>query len=380
VWKRVLAIVAIFCGASLAWMILGATIVLRTADSDSSQQQRLSAQWGSALVQNAPKVVAPDALSVVVPIRGSRIDVALDLEQRRKGLLWYNLYNVTFSGQYVVRNDTHSKHLVMCFLLPASNGSYADYAYSIGGKPVAAPEGAQRGELDFDLAPGQETMIGVGYRTQGMESFVYRLGSGIESVRDFSLTMRTNFKNIDFPPRTLTPVTEIPTAEGWRLEWTYASLVTGNGIGMLVPYPLQPGPLAQRITFWAPLALLFYLFVMLLITTLNRIELHPINYFFLAAAFFAFHLLFAYLVDRIPIEAAFAICSAVSLFLTVSYLRLVAGWRFAAVESGLAQLVYLVLFSYALFNEGWSGLTITIGAIVTLFAAMQLTGRAWKFS
>jgi hypothetical protein len=26
---------------------------------------------------------------------------------------------------------------------------------------------------------------------------------------------------------------------------------------------------------------------------------------------------------------------------------------------------YGVLFSYALFNEGWSGLTITIGAIVT---------------
>ena len=65
------------------------------------------------------------------------------------------------------------------------------------------------------------------------------------------------------------------------------------------------------------------------------------------------------------------ICSAVTLFLTISYLRLVVGWRFAAVESGLAQLVYLILFSYALFNEGSSGLTITIGAIVTLFVVMQ---------
>jgi inner membrane protein involved in colicin E2 resistance len=144
---------------------------------------------------------------------------------------------------------------------------------------------------------------------------------------------------------------------------------------MVIPYPLQPGPLAERITFWAPIALLFYFFVMLLITTLRGIDLHPVNYFFLAAAFFAFHLLLAYLVDRIALEAAFAICSIVSMFLTVSYLRLVVGLRFAAVESGLAQFVYLVLFSYALFNEGWSGLTITIGAIVTLFVAMQLTGR-----
>jgi inner membrane protein involved in colicin E2 resistance len=138
---------------------------------------------------------------------------------------------------------------------------------------------------------------------------------------------------------------------------------------------MQPGPLAQRITFWAPVALFFYFFVMLVITALRGIQLHPINYFFLAASFFAFHLLFAYLVDRIPIEAAFLTCSAVTLFLTITYLRLVVGWRFAAVESGVAQLIYLILFSYALFNEGWSGLTITIGAIITLFVTMQATGR-----
>jgi hypothetical protein len=57
----------------------------------------------------------------------------------------------------------------------------------------------------------------------------------------------------------------------------------------------------------------------------------------------------------------------------------VAGWRFAAIESGVAQLLYLILFSYALFNEGWAGLAITCGAIVTLFAMMQITGRvSWR--
>jgi inner membrane protein involved in colicin E2 resistance len=187
--------------------------------------------------------------------------------------------------------------------------------------------------------------------------------------------MTTNFGNVDFPPQTLPPVTEEQSGNSWHGQWKYATLVTGSGIGMVVPYPLQPGPLAQRITFWAPVALLFYLFVMLMITTLRGIDLHPVNYFFLACAFFAFHLLFAYLVDRIPLEYAFVICSLVSMFLTISYLRLVAGWRFASVESGFTQLIYLVLFSYALFNEGWSGLTITIGAIITLFVAMQLTGR-----
>ena len=101
------------------------------------------------------------------------------------------------------------------------------------------------------------------------------------------------------------------------------------------------------------------------------------------AAFFAFHLLLAYLVDHISINAAFVICSAVSVFLVVTYLRLVVGLRFAAVEAGITQFVYLVLFSYAFFFKGYTGLAVTIGAILTLFVVMQMTGRirwAEKFS
>ena len=49
--------------------------------------------------------------------------------------------------------------------------------------------------------------------------------------------------------------------------------------------------------------------------------------------------------------------------------------RVLVINAGGAQLVYLVLFSYAFFFRGYTGLAITIGAIVTLFLAMQATGR-----
>lgn len=372
------AVAVIFLGASIAWMILGATLAARTADSDVQQTDRLSSQWGSAQEQRAPLVLS-SRTKAAVPITSSRVNVSLDLEQRRKGLLWYNLYDVTFSARYFIRNDTGDNRLVVQFFLPSSDANYADMEYWIGGRRVDNAALLNQGKVVFDLAPGQETTLSSGYRSRGMGSWSYDFGSGVQSVNDFALTMTTNFQAIDFPPQTLLPVSERRSGNGWQLDWNYSTLVTSNGVGMAIPYPLQPGPLAQRITLWAPVALFFYLFVMLLVTTMRRIDLHPMNYFFLASAFFAFHLLFAYLVDRIPLEAAFVICSIVSIFLTVSYLRLVVGWRFAAIESGLAQLIYLVLFSYALFNEGWSGLTITVGAIITLFVAMQLTGRVrWQ--
>ena len=114
---------------------------------------------------------------------------------------------------------------------------------------------------------------------------------------------------------------------------------------------------------------------MLIISTIRNIEMRAMNYFFPAAAFFSFHLLLAHLVDHISIHAAFIVASIASVFLVVSYLRLVAGLRFAAVEAGGAQFLYLILFSYVFFFKGFTGLAVTIGSVVTLFAFMQLTGR-----
>ena len=225
------------------------------------------------------------------------------------------------------------------------------------------------------MPAGQTARLEVRYKSQGLDSWRYALGEDVAQVRDFTLTMRTNFKDIDFPDNTLSPTEKSRSGSGWLLTWSYRSLVSGYEVAMAMPEKLQPGPLAGRISFFAPVSLFFFFFVLLLITTLRGIDLHPVNYFFLAAAFFAFHLLLAYLVDHVSIHAAFFISSAVSLALVVSYLRLVVGMRFAAVEAGLAQLIYLVLFSYAFFFKGFTGLAITIGSILTLFVAMQLTGR-----
>jgi len=142
-----------------------------------------------------------------------------------------------------------------------------------------------------------------------------------------------------------------------------------------MPEKLQPGPLAGNISYFAPVSLLFFFFLMFLITVMRGIDLHPMNYFFLGAAFFAFHLLLAYLVDHVSVQAAFVASAITSLGLVISYLRLVTGMRRALLQAGVAQVVFLVLFSYAFFFEGYTGLAVTVGAIITLFVLMQMTAR-----
>jgi len=242
-------------------------------------------------------------------------------------------------------------------------------------KPVAVRTDKDGVSATLPLEAGQTAAVTVSYRSQGRESWIYKFGDDVSQVKDFQLTMKTNFKDVDFPADTLSPTAKNEVGNGWDLTWKYINLLSGFEIGTTMPEKLQPGPLAGQISFFAPVSLFFFFFLMLIITTMRGIELHPMNYFFLATGFFAFHLLLAYLVDHISIHAAMAISSVVSVALVVSYLRLVAGIRFAVVEAGIAQLIYLVIFSYAFFWKGFTGLAITIISVITLFVVMQATGR-----
>ena len=396
-FKRVAAIFCILLGASVAWAILGATIFSRTYSVDAVSEGRVASTWGAPQRQGPPSAwctvrtnvktktvengktvvhIDPQVTTVPLPLTGSRIDVDLDLDHRQKGLLWYSTYTVDFSGSYTFRNTTREPRVAFRFPLPTTQAIYDDLTFDVDGVPMAVQGEEQGLRGSAPVAPGKTATLTVRYRSQGLTSWHYVFGGGdVTQVRDFSLRMKTDFKRIDFPESTLSPSEKRETADGWDLGWSYRNLLSGFQIGMVLPEKLQPGPLAGRISYFAPVSLFFFFFLVFILTTLRGIDLHPMNYFFLAAAFFAFHLLLAYLVDHVSIHLAFAISSAVSVFLVVTYLRLVIGLRFAVREAALAQLLYLVLFSYAFFLEGFTGLAITIGAILTLFGVMQATGR-----
>jgi hypothetical protein len=403
---RLAAIALIFIASAAAWFALGASILVRTGESDDRLQKEVSQLWGGAHVQVAPAawiererdasdtVEERDAGSgevrtrrvtravtelIPAPLLSTRAEVALQLDQRRKGLLWYDTYGVHFAARYRFRNpDDEPRKLVAHFAFPSPSSIYDDFTFTLDGEVTGtATDFAEGARASTIVGPGQDAVLEVSYRSRGMGEWVYAFDKGdIAQVRDFALDMATDFDDIDFPAGTMSS-TERRERQGggWNLTWRFANLVTGQRIGMDLPNRLNPGPLAARITFFAPVSLLFFLTVMVMLGVTKGESLHPMNYFFLAGAFFAFHLLLAYLVDHVSIHVAFAIAGTVSVALVVSYLRLVTGMRRAVVQAGAAQVLFLLLFSYSFFLEGYAGLTVTIGAVLTLFALMQMTGR-----
>jgi len=392
----------VYLVAVVGWITLAGTISNRTDHQDAQLKHEVGQLWGTPLDQKAPWASLtvdsptrtqnpdPSKKGVVVvragadpekyelPIAQNEIRVGFELDQRQKGLLWYSTYRVRFAGDYEFENP-HEKSglLTLNFAFPAASGHYDDFKFEVDGTPVAfTRQNASTVVATIPCAAKSRHRLAVNYKSQGLDRFTYRFGDGISEVRNFKLVATTDFDGYDHPANTISPnVTKERTGTGWQLTWDYKDLIAGNGIGIEMPQKINPGPMAARISFFAPVSLGFFFFLIFVISLLRGIRIHPMNYFFLASAFFAFHLLLAYLVDHISIHAAFALCSMVSIILVVSYMRIVAGNRFAFVEVAVAQLVYLIGFSYAFFFEGFTGLAVTIGSIITLFVVMQSTAR-----
>lgn len=396
--KRILAIGFIFGCTTVAWFILGGAVSVRTHEQDTSLRDAVGELWGGRQVQSAPVVekltpyeetvqkmsdgqVTTETVQHVRtephPLAASDLRVGLALEHRKKGLLWYPTYEADFDGRYAVRNDGDAPaRYRIRYQFPEGAPVMDGFRFVVDGDPVtdAAIEGGTA-VREVEVEPGETVAFRVGYRSQGVETWRYAFGERTQQVRDFRLVLSTDFDEIDFPTGTLSATEKVRDGEGWRLTWRYTTLVADAGLGLVLPEKLNPGPWVSRVTFFAPVSLFLFFSLLFLQSLMRGVRLHPMHYFFLGAAFFAFHLLLAYLVDHISVHAAVAVSSIVSIGLVVSYMRLVAGARFALFEVGLAQLVYLVGFAYTFFLEGMTGLTITVLCIVTLFGVMQLTGR-----
>ena len=397
--KRILAIIAIFACTCVAWMILGTSIFFRTESSGSQLSGRVSSTWGTAQEQHPPAVgyttpeikteeveengkkikkIATKDMIHWVPLDSSQIVADFHIDYRQKGLMWFSTYRVGFAGNYRFQNPTDQvQNFIIKLPLPAKQAVYDGVEITLDEKPLALDFGGTEVTAHGRVGANASGTVRTAYRSQGQDTWNYKFSNGdeVSRAKDFHFLIKTDFGGFDFPENSLSPTEKRQTAQGWELQWDYQNLVSGFNVAIKMPQKLQPGPLAGQISYFAPVSLFFFFFLVFILTTLRGIDLHPMNYFFLACAFFAFHLLLAYLSDHISIHAAFVISSAVSILLVVSYLRLVVDSRFALLEAGLAQFIYLVMFSYAFFFVGFTGLAVTIGAILTLFVVMQMTGR-----
>ncbi|HEY2749532.1 MAG TPA: hypothetical protein VGL86_33160, partial [Polyangia bacterium] len=306
--RRLVAIGFIWLGCAIAWMILGSTILVRTGEASSSLMSEVWGLWGPPMQQAPPRalytetrkkrevvtstdaqgrafaqeVVRDEDVEVDIPLDGSDIGVKLALAHRQKGLLWFATYGVDFRARYDFVNDSGAdRAIVVRFPLGVAEAVYDGFEVrDEHGDKLETRIAAGVAEWRAIFRAGERRRWSVEYRSRGTERWGYQLTAGTGQVRAFHLAVDTDFAGVDFPAGTLSPSTQQKGAGAWHGEWTFASLVASQPIGITLPQKLNPGPLASKITFFAPIGLLFFFFVVAVLAAAGKRRIHPLNYFF----------------------------------------------------------------------------------------------------
>ncbi len=376
--RRIIAVIIIYILVVAAWGILGTAMAVRSDAMSMGLDQEVRQLWGQPLVQQGPsfkRMKEGDKRGALMVPEKSDIDVTLALEHRRKGLLWYPTYECSFTSSYVVLNPTdHMQSVQFHFPFPEASGTYDAFSITRDAQSIAMAVDTRVGlQHVFELKPGEQTVIGITYKTRGIEEWSYQINKEIGRVKDFTLQVATNFTNYDYIGGTMSADTVQEHEQGVRLTWATTDRITQQHIGLKMPTRLNPGPLSSRMTFFAPVCLVFFFSLVAAISIVKKINIHPMHFLFVAAGFFAFHLLFAYLVDLVNVHVAFAISTATTLLLVTSYMSAALKGAFPKLVAIGGQLFFLVLFSYSFFLEGTTGLTVAIGSVLTLAVIMRLT-------
>src|SRR5918993_3037212 len=177
---RLLAIGFIYVCAALAWGVLGGSLVARTGEFDNRLSRDVALLWGGKHVQIAPQVRVERPTTVteriqesdaqgrpvtrevsrrsvertVLPLDATRVTVALDLDQRQKGLLWYDTYAVRFRGSWRVHNpDAVPRRVIVTFAFPSADAIYDGFVFTAGGPREAGGAGPSAGGGGLGCGP-----------------------------------------------------------------------------------------------------------------------------------------------------------------------------------------------------------------------------------
>ena len=206
--RRLIAIVFILICVSVAWAILGTSVTMRTHSGYETLGRQVEELWGAPHLQAAPVVYIPPpggrTPEKYLELESSDIQVALKLKHRQKGLLWYSTYDVTFDGRYTIQNTSaKAEEVKVGFIFPSSSAIYDDFVFTVNGIRATPAERPGEGVVStVELTPAEQANVRIAYKSRGLERWLYSFGTGIVNVKNFTLTVDTDFKDICCPTLT----------------------------------------------------------------------------------------------------------------------------------------------------------------------------------
>lgn len=376
--SHLFAFAAMFGAVTLLWLLLGGTVSSRSVAVSRKLAEQVEGNWGPSLSQGHPVAIARatrtgEAMGILLP-ESSKVLAVLDFKPQKKGLITHRTYSARLTASYEwVNPEPVEQTLEVEFAMPGRDTRVDGFKVVLGDKTEEQVPSDGLVKLSAIVPANGKVTMTLEYSALGKDAWRYAFGEG-GRARNFELTLETNFRDYNVPIDAESATAHREGKEGLTHVWTFPSATGVNAVGIEVPAFVDAAKVAMRMSFFGPLSLGLFFGVLVIAALRMGVFLHVMHFVLLAAACFAFQLLFAYTVDVVPAVLAFIISGLVSMALVGYYLKLVAGVAFMRVAL-LAQFAYIVVFNATFFLDGYTGLTLTVVGIVTLGLVMAGTAQ-----
>jgi hypothetical protein len=370
---------------SIGWLGLAERLHTRTHKALYAQLDSVKQIWGGNLNQPMPSIRYKRFGSDVSTLSkgevyASGITVTLEMDYRKKGLVYYTGYNAQFLGKYTLRNPENEK-IYLSFIFPypttPGEGMLQNVKLLVGGQ-----EDVEDTEYQPNLAlwtgvldPAQTLEITVYYNGRGLDQFQYGFEPN-KQVNSFQMTIDVRgAKELDYAEATMPPTEPIQeTPTGKTLLWKLDRTLTQFNIGVILPDKLD---IEQQLSIMALRAPVFFFLFFISIIALLRLAKEPLNLLhmgIISVAYFLFYPLFAYLIMYLDLLYALGLSFGILGLLIFNYARILygAGLAFAVL---IAYTFYLGITSIAALLPTYTGVILTVEGVVLIGIIMQVLSR-----
>ncbi|MBL8956334.1 MAG: hypothetical protein JNK82_36510 [Myxococcaceae bacterium] len=368
----------------LASGVIADQVSSRTDFASTELSKDVESRWGAPVAQAAPSVRYVPSGTVftelkALPLSAQHVNVDAAMNYRKRGLKYFSGFDFTFTGEYAAQNpESHDIDAVFVFPIEVDKSQVllSDVEFEVNGAPAALglAAGADRLVWTGRLERGQGAKFVIRYRARGLESFTYHLDPELPA-RDFKLHVAVQGgDNYDYPAGVLS-ASHVEAKDGHiTLDWAYPSLESGVALGVILPSQKEYDQLAATMARRALLPALAFIGLLSVLALRNKRPLLIFETYLAAAAFGFFFVLLAYLGAFMHFYVAYAVSVLGLGAAVVAYLkRLFPSEKLQLIAGVWAST--LIVPTFAVVLEGYTGLVYTLEVLSALLTAMVLITR-----
>lgn len=380
---------------SIASIIIGYRINDRHNSSYSRGLKSVQEIWGGQITQQSPGFLYSYNISQTrftdsgekiteqvkqvenLSFEKQEIKISIESNIRKKGLLLYPGYNISFDADYAIKNDyNRTRNCQFNFPLPQGSGNISGIKVTADGREYKNDTNYADGiQWQGDLDAGESIEIRISYKAQGTEWFSYNLAETQTQIKSLKVEMSNNFEDYNIPDRAMVPSFQESDNEKTLMKWEAENIITNQNISLSFDVKGNYGKIVSKMFFYSPLAIFLFIGFLMIMSAAKEIRLHPMHYLFILTGFFIYFLLGSYLMSYMNIIPAIMLSITVSSAIIIYYSFLIKKGILLVKTIAAGLGIFQWVFSTAFFFPQHTGFVITIASILSFIILMQVTSK-----